>query len=48
MEIHLSLYGSTGICSVCDKMIHAYEMVMRAKKNVYHLECFACQLCNLR
>ncbi|POI31290.1 hypothetical protein CIB84_004959 [Bambusicola thoracicus] len=23
-------------------------MVMRAKDNVYHLDCFACQLCNQR
>ncbi|MPC93076.1 LIM domain only protein 3 [Portunus trituberculatus] len=23
-------------------------MVMRAKTNVYHLECFACQQCNHR
>lgn len=29
-------------------MIPAFEMVMRAKSNVYHLECFACQQCNHR
>jgi len=29
-------------------MIPAFEMVMRAKDNVYHLECFACQQCNHR
>ena len=29
-------------------MIPAFEMVMRAKSNVYHLECFACQMCNHR
>ncbi|KAL8574297.1 hypothetical protein ACOMHN_062975 [Nucella lapillus] len=29
-------------------MIPAFEMVMRARGNVYHLECFACQHCNHR
>lgn len=42
------LFGSTGYCSACSKMIPAFEMVMRAKGNVYHLECFACQQCNHR
>ena len=42
------LFGTTGYCSVCNKMIPAFEMVMRAKGNVYHLECFACQQCNHR
>merc|ERR1719492_737196 len=30
------------------KVIPAFEMVMRARTNVYHLECFACQQCNHR
>lgn len=42
------LFGTTGYCSACSKMIPAFEMVMRAKGNVYHLECFACQQCNHR
>jgi len=42
------LFGPTGHCSACSKMIPAFEMVMRAKDNVYHLECFACQQCNHR
>ncbi len=42
------LFGSTGYCSACSKVIPAFEMVMRAKGNVYHLECFACQQCNHR
>ncbi|XP_014669246.1 PREDICTED: LIM domain only protein 3-like [Priapulus caudatus] len=29
-------------------MIPAFEMVMRAGGNVYHLECFACQQCKHR
>lgn len=45
---YLRLFGSTGYCSACNKMIPAFEMVMRAKNNVYHLECFACQQCNHR
>lgn len=42
------LYGNTGLCSACNKLIPAFEMVMRAKRNVYHLECFACQQCSHR
>ncbi|CAG0923044.1 unnamed protein product [Notodromas monacha] len=42
------LFGATGYCAACNKVIPAFEMVMRAKSNVYHLECFACQQCNHR
>lgn len=45
---YLRLFGSTGACSACNKIIPAYEMVMRAKYNVYHLECFACFACQHR
>lgn len=47
MVIH-RLFGTTGYCAACNKVIPAFEMVMRAKSNVYHLECFACQQCNHR
>jgi len=43
---YLRLFGTTGLCSACHKTIPAFEMVMRAKGNVYHLECFACMQCN--
>ena len=42
------LFGSTGYCAACKKIIPAFEMVMRARSNVYHLECFACQECGHR
>lgn len=45
---YLRLFGTTGYCAACNKVIPAFEMVMRAKNNVYHLECFACQQCNHR
>ncbi|XP_018012212.1 protein FAM76B [Hyalella azteca] len=45
---YLRLFGTTGYCSACSKVIPAFEMVMRARNNVYHLECFACQQCNHR
>ncbi|ETN66794.1 hypothetical protein AND_001413 [Anopheles darlingi] len=38
---YLRLFGTTGYCAACNKVIPAFEMVMRAKNNVYHLECFA-------
>ncbi|KAL3200727.1 hypothetical protein MRX96_013004 [Rhipicephalus microplus] len=47
-EIEFGLFGTTGLCSACNKTIPAFEMVMRARGNVYHLECFACQQCNHR
>merc|ERR1719225_1592733 len=45
---YLRLFGSTGYCAACKKIIPAFEMVMRARTNVYHLECFACQQCGHR
>ena len=42
------LFGATGNCAACCKPIPAFEMVMRAKSNVYHLDCFACQQCHQR
>ncbi|XP_065333062.1 LIM domain only protein 3-like isoform X2 [Cloeon dipterum] len=45
---YLRLFGNTGYCAACAKVIPAFEMVMRARSNVYHLECFACQQCNHR
>uniref|UniRef100_H3D8A4 LIM domain only 1 n=1 Tax=Tetraodon nigroviridis TaxID=99883 RepID=H3D8A4_TETNG len=45
---YLRLFGVTGNCAACGKMIPAFEMVMRARDNVYHLDCFACQLCRQR
>lgn len=48
MVVCYRLFGTTGYCAACNKVIPAFEMVMRAKNNVYHLECFACQQCNHR
>jgi len=45
---YLRLFGSTGTCSACKQTIPAFVMVMRAKGNNYHLECFACHRCNHR
>ncbi|EDW28680.1 GL19311 [Drosophila persimilis] len=42
------LFGNTGYCAACSKVIFAFQMVMRARTNVYHLHCFACQQCNYR
>uniref|UniRef100_A0A8C4W669 LIM domain only 1 n=1 Tax=Gopherus evgoodei TaxID=1825980 RepID=A0A8C4W669_9SAUR len=37
---YLRLFGTTGNCAACSKLIPAFEMVMRARDNVYHLDCF--------
>ena len=42
------IYGTAGYCSACSKLIPGFEMVLRAKSNVYHPECFVCQMCNHR
>ncbi|KPM07622.1 LIM domain containing protein 2 [Sarcoptes scabiei] len=42
----IRLFGNTGLCSACNKSIPGFEMVMRAKTNVYHLECFSCFQCH--
>lgn len=39
------LFGQDGLCAACDKRIRAYEMTMRVKDKVYHLECFKCAAC---
>ncbi|KAF0752708.1 LIM domain only protein 3-like [Aphis craccivora] len=43
---YFRMFGNKGMCAACFKDIPAFEMVMRARSNVYHLECFACQQCN--
>lgn len=45
---YVRLFGSTAYCSYCEESIAACDMVMRAKENVYHLECFACFKCQHR
>ncbi|XP_054154517.1 LIM domain only protein 3-like [Oppia nitens] len=45
---YLRMFGVTGLCSTCNKQIPAFEMVMRARGNVYHLECFKCEACSHR
>eukprot|EP00092_Neocalanus_flemingeri_P013881 GFUD01014975.1.p1 GENE.GFUD01014975.1~~GFUD01014975.1.p1 ORF type:complete len:229 (+),score=65.58 GFUD01014975.1:214-900(+) len=45
---YLRLFGTAGFCAACCKMIPAFELVMRAKENVYHMDCFACQQCASR
>ena len=46
--VAVRLFGTKGFCTVCCKTIPAFEMVMRARENVYHLECFSCQRCHQR
>lgn len=46
--VSFRLFGTKGFCTVCCKTIPAFEMVMRARENVYHLECFSCQRCHQR
>lgn len=42
---YLRLFGQDGLCASCEKRIRAYEMTMRVKDKVYHLECFKCAAC---
>ncbi|XP_017488204.1 PREDICTED: LIM domain only protein 3-like, partial [Rhagoletis zephyria] len=46
---YLRLFGTTGMCSACNKTIPAFEMAMKLNGGrVYHLECFQCSQCNHR
>ncbi|CAH3023753.1 unnamed protein product [Porites evermanni] len=45
---YIRLFGATGVCSLCMKTIPPLEMVMRAREHIYHLDCFACQVCRYR
>lgn len=45
---YLRMFGKIGTCAVCLKRIEAYEMVMKAHENNYHLDCFSCSTCNHR
>uniref|UniRef100_A0A3Q3J3J4 Rhombotin-2 n=1 Tax=Monopterus albus TaxID=43700 RepID=A0A3Q3J3J4_MONAL len=41
----LRLFGQDGLCASCEKRIRAFEMTMRVRDKVYHLECFKCAAC---
>ncbi|OQV23929.1 putative LIM domain only protein 3 [Hypsibius exemplaris] len=45
---YLRLFGNNGSCASCNKIIPAFELVMRVQGNVYHLECFGCAECSCR
>ena len=40
------LFGSTGQCTTCNKIIQAYEFVMKVNSLVFHVECFRCTICH--
>ncbi|XP_078457662.1 rhombotin-2 [Lampetra fluviatilis] len=42
---YLRLFGQDGHCASCEKRIRAFEMTMRVRDKVYHLECFKCAAC---
>ncbi|KAG9510967.1 LIM domain only protein 3 [Fragariocoptes setiger] len=45
---YMRVFGAKGVCGACNKTIQPFEMVMRANRNTYHMECFACQQCLYR
>lgn len=45
---YIRLFGATGQCAHCSKTILPLEMVMRAREHTYHLDCFACHICQYR
>ncbi|XP_041050367.1 LIM domain transcription factor LMO4.1-like [Carcharodon carcharias] len=42
---YIRLFGNGGACRACGRSIPSTELVMRARDNVYHLECFSCATC---
>ncbi|XP_031565013.1 LIM domain transcription factor LMO4.2-like [Actinia tenebrosa] len=43
---YVRLYGTSGACAVCAKLIPATELVMKVLGKVYHLHCFTCTTCH--
>lgn len=43
---YVKLYGSSGACAVCAKLIPATEFVMKVLGKVYHIDCFNCTTCH--
>lgn len=44
----LRIFGRDGICALCSRSIPPFELVMRAKEKVFHVECFSCHVCQAR
>ena len=42
------MFGSTGTCAACRQPIPASQLVMRARQDAYHVDCFACSVCGVR
>jgi len=42
------MFGSTGTCAACRQPIPASQMVMRARQDAYHVDCFVCAVCGVR
>ncbi|CAF1534787.1 unnamed protein product [Adineta ricciae] len=42
---YLRLFGMTGHCASCQRLIPAFDLVMRCGELVYHLNCFSCYEC---
>jgi len=42
------MFGSTGTCAACRQPIPASQLVMRARQDAYHVDCFTCVVCGVR
>jgi len=42
------MFGSSGVCAACRQPIPASQLVMRARHDAYHVDCFACAVCRRR
>jgi len=42
------MFGSSGSCAACRQPIPASQLVMRARQDAYHVDCFTCAVCGVR
>jgi len=39
---------SSHVCRRCQRIIQENEIILRAEQHIFHLECFTCNICNIR
>uniref|UniRef100_A0AC35U6D3 LIM domain only protein 3 n=1 Tax=Rhabditophanes sp. KR3021 TaxID=114890 RepID=A0AC35U6D3_9BILA len=43
---YLRVFGNSATCSLCKTHIYGYDLVMKVEDQIFHLQCFNCQMCD--